>query len=90
MSILGHPIVQLYPQSVGTGVGYSVIVNASFEATKASAERQMGKPFDRCDASIDGNSCERELAKLKTVTLLEASRGKEPKTLLGCYYLYQQ
>ena len=50
MSILEHRIVQLYPQSVGMGVGYSVIVNASFEAAKASLEKQMGKPFTRCQA----------------------------------------
>ena len=90
MSILGHQVFQLYPQSVGMGVGYSVIVNASFEATKASLEKQMGKSFDRCQAASEGKSCERELAKLKTVMLMEGSRGKDPKTLFGCYYLYEK
>lgn len=88
MSILGHEIVQLYPQSVGMGVGYSVIVSASFAATKASLEKQMRKPFDRCDAASEGKSCGRELAKEKTLMLMEGSRGKDPKTLFGCYYLY--
>ncbi len=90
MSILGHEIVQLYPQSVGMGVGYSVVVSASFAATKASLEKQMGKPFDSCEAASEGKSCGRELAKLKTVMLMEGSRGKDPKTLFGCYYLYEK
>jgi hypothetical protein len=90
MSILGHQVFQLYPQSVGMGVGYSVIVSASFDATKASLEKQMGKPFDRCETASEGKSCERQLAKLKTVMLMEGSRGKDPKTLFGCYYLYEK
>ena len=90
MTILGHSVFQLYPQSVGMGVGYSVIVNGSFEATKASLEKHMGKPFDRCQAASEGKSCERELAKLKTVMLVEGSRGKDAKTAFGCYYLYEK
>ena len=90
ISILGHQVFQLYPQSVGMGVGYSVIVNASFDATKASLEKHMGKPFDRCQAASEGKSCERELAKQKTLMLMEGSRGNDPKTLFGCYYLYEK
>ena len=90
MSILGHEVFQLYPQSVGMGVGYSVIVNANFDAAKTSLERQMGKPFDHCQAASEGKSCERELAKQKTVMLMEGSRGSNPKTLFGCYYLYEK
>lgn len=70
------------------GVGYSVIVNASFDAAKTSLEKQMGKPFDRCEAASEGKSCGRELAKEKTVMLMDGSRGKYPTTLFGCYYLY--
>lgn len=90
MSIMGHPVLQLFPQSVGMGLGYSVIVNASFAATKVRLEKQMGKPFDRCEAASEGKSCERELAKRKTVTVTEVSRGKDPKTLFGCYYFYEK
>lgn len=90
MSILGHEIVQLFPQSVGMGVGYSVIVSASFAATKASLEKQMGKSFDRCEAASEGKSCGRELAKLKTVMLMEGSRGNDPTTVFGCYYLSEK
>lgn len=90
MSILGHEIFQLYPQSVGMGLGYSVIVNASFDAAKASLEKQMGKPFDHCQTASEGKSCERELAKQKTVMMMEGSRGSKPRTLFGCYYLYEK
>ena len=90
MSILGHRIAQLYPQSIGMGIGYSVIVNASFDAAKASLEKQMDKRFTRCQAASEGKSCERELSKLKTVMLMEGTRGKDAKTLFGCYYLYEK
>jgi len=90
MSILGHDVFQLYPQSVGMGLGYSVIVNASFETVKARLEKQMGKPFDSCQAASEGKSCEREVAKQRTVMLMEGSRGANPKTLFGCYYLYEK
>lgn len=59
LSILGYPILRLYPQSVGMRLGYSVIVNAIFEATKASLEKQMDKPVDRCQVATEGQSCER-------------------------------
>ncbi len=90
MSMLGHDVFQLYPQSVGMGLGYSVIVNASFEKVKASLEKQMGKRFDGCQAASEGKSCEKVLAKQKTVMLMEGSRGANPKTLFGCYYLYEK
>lgn len=90
MSILGYDVLQLYPQCVGMGVGYPVIVSASFDAAKSSLEKQMGKPFDRCQAASEGKSCERELAKLKSVMLMEGSRGKDAMTLFGCYYFYEK
>lgn len=90
MAILGLDVVQLYPQSVGMGVGYSVVVNASFDMTKAALEKQLGKPFAHCESATEGRSCERELAKQKTVMMVEGSRGSNPKTLFGCYYLYEK
>lgn len=88
MTILGHDAFQLYPESVGMGVGYSIIVNAGFDAVKSSLEKQMGKPFDGCQSASEGKSCERVIGEKKTVILMEGSRGNNPKTLFGCYYFY--
>lgn len=87
-TILGHDVFQLYPESVGMAVGYSIIVNAGFDAVKGSLEKQMGKPFESCQSASEGKSCERLIGEKKTVMLMEGSRGNSPKTLFGCYYFY--
>jgi len=87
-TLLGQPVTRIYPDSVGMGVGFSVVASASFEAVKASMERHMGKPFDRCEVAEGAKSCERKLAKDRTVVLMEAGRGNNPQTLFGCYYFY--
>lgn len=87
-TLLGQPVTRLYPDSVGMAVGFSVVAGASFEAVKASVEQQMGKPFARCGVEEGAKSCEQKIAEKKTVVLMEASRGKNPQTLFGCYYFY--
>ena len=88
MTVLGHDVFQLYPESVGMAVGYSIIVNAGFDAVKSSLEKLMGKPFESCQSASEGKSCERQIGEKKTVMLMEGSRGNNPKTLFGCYYFY--
>lgn len=38
-TVAGLPVAQVYPESVGMGVGFSVIVNATFDTTKATLEK---------------------------------------------------
>jgi len=72
------------------GLGYSVVVEASFDTARASFEKQTGKRFKQCEASEGMKSCELEIGPKKTMVIMEASRGAQPQTLLGCYYYYQQ
>jgi hypothetical protein len=90
ITLLVQPVARIYPDSVGMGVGFSVLASASFEAVKASMERQMGKPFDQCGTADGAKSCERKLSAKRTVILMEAGPPRTPQTLFGCYYFYAQ
>lgn len=88
ISILGHNVARVYPSSVGMALGFSVLVDGSFETVKASLEQQTGKSFTQCESSEGTKSCEHKLAKNKTIFLMaDATKGQ---TLLGCYYYYEQ
>ena len=87
-SILGHGINEVYPESIGMGVGFSVLVDAEFDKVKASLETQIGKPIGKCSKEGDSRSCEYTFAEKKTLLLMEGGRGKNAKTLFGCYYFY--
>jgi len=88
MSILGHSVSEVYPESVGMGVGFSVLVDAEFDKVKASLEKQVSKPIAKCSKEGDSRSCEYAFAEKKTLLLMEGGRGKNAKTLFGCYYFY--
>ena len=88
MSLLGFNLVEVYPGSVGMGLGFSVVVNAEFEKVKASLEKQTGQRITEC--SVHENTRDRgySLAERKTLTVTEVAKGKDAKTLFGCYYYY--
>lgn len=90
--VAGLPVVQAFPENVGMGVGFSVIVDAPFERARAGVEKIIGKPFKKCDSGEGMRTCELELAPKRTVTLLAPEAGsKAPnQTLVGCYYYYEK
>ena len=88
LSILGYSLTEVYPESVGMGVGFSVLVDAEFDKVKASLEAQVGKTIGECSKEGDSRSCEHTIADKKTLLLIEGGRGKNAKTLFGCYYFY--
>lgn len=88
-SVLGYAVAQVYPQSVGMGLGYSVLVNAPFAQVRQSFEKQLGKPL-KCSTSEGTRACELPLAAKKTAMLLASDNPNSKTTLLGCYYYYQQ
>lgn len=88
VSILGYSIAEAYPESVGMGVGFSLLVDAEFDKVKASLEKQVGKTIGECSKEGDSRSCEHKIGEKKTLVLFEGGRGKNAKTLFGCYYFY--
>ena len=90
MSLLGFNVVEVYPGSVGMGLGFSVLVNAEFGKTKASLEKQTGKRITECSVHENTRDCGYSMAEKRTLTLTEATKGKNAKTLFGCYYYYEK
>jgi len=90
-TIAGLSVAQVYPQSVGMGVGFSVIVNATFDATKAAFEKRLGKSLSKCEPPSDNmRTCELEIGEKKTIALMAEDNPKATKTLIGCYYFYEK
>lgn len=87
-SMLGHSVREVYPESVGMGVGFSVVVDAEFDKFKASLEKQVGTSIAECSKEGDSRTCEHTFSEKKTLMVMEGGRGKNAKTLFGCYYFY--
>lgn len=90
VTVLGLPVTEGYPQSVGMGVGFSLTVDATFDTTRSHVEKAIGKALQKCEASDGMKSCELELAPQRTVMLMAEDSAKSKTTLVGCYYLYEK
>ncbi len=86
----GLRVVQVYPESVGMGVGFSVLLAARFDVAKALFEKKLGKHLQHCEASDGMRSCELEIADKRAFTLMSGDRPADQQTLVGCYYFYEK
>ena len=86
----GQKVSRVFPQSVGMGVGYSVLLDAGFDATRRELVKQIGKPLEHCAKAEGLRMCEHLIGPKKTIILTEATVGKKPQTLVGCYYYYEK
>ena len=88
--VVGLPVVQAFPESVGMAVGFSVVLDANFADARQSTEKALGKSLGKCETGEGMRTCELEIAPKRTVTLMTEEASKPPRTLLGCYYEYQK
>jgi len=89
-SILGLRVLEVYPESVGMGVGFSVVVDAPFDKTRKIFEKSLGHPLGKCDDSDGMRMCELDIAEKRTFTLMAEDGAKSAGTLVGCYYYYEK
>src|SRR5438105_2625525 len=76
-TVAGLPLAQVFPDSVGMGVGFSVVVNANFDKTKTSLEKKLGKSFRNCEPPSDNmRTCELEIGEKKTILLMAEDNPK--------------
>lgn len=87
--VLGFPLVKVYPQSVGMGVGFSLELEGPFAEIRSEVEGRLGKPLE-CSDSDGMTSCGMELGENKTVMLTASGDGADAVNLLSCYYYYEK
>ena len=88
--VLGLRVTQLFPDSVGMGVGISMTVSARFDEAKLRMEKALGKRFAHCDSSDGMRSCELQIAEKRNVMLMAEDDPEATSTLIGCYYFYEK
>jgi hypothetical protein len=90
MTIVGLKVRQVFPESVGMGVGFSVIVDATFDESRRALEQKLGKTLGQCETSDGMRACELPIAEQRTVTLMSSDSPGDKTTLVGCYYFYEK
>jgi hypothetical protein len=90
MTVAGLKVTQVFPQSVGMGVGFSVLVDATFDAARHALEQRLGKPLSQCETGDGMRTCGLQIAEQRTVTLLSSDTPGDKRALLGCYYFYEK
>jgi hypothetical protein len=90
MAIDGLKVMQVFPESVGMGVGFSALVDATFDVAKQALEQKLGKPLRQCEASDGMRTCQLPIAEQRTMMLMSGDPPNDKTTLIGCYYLYEK
>jgi hypothetical protein len=90
IEIAGLRVTQLFPNSVGMGVGLSVTVEAKFDEARRRMEKTLGKPFAHCETSDGMRTCESQIADKRTLMVMAEDDPKSTSTLIGCYYFYEK
>jgi hypothetical protein len=90
VSVAGLRVVQAFPQSVGMGVGFSLLVAAPFDQTRSAIDKALGKSVGKCETGDGMHSCELEIAQQRTVMLMAEDKPHSSQTLIGCYYYYEK
>jgi hypothetical protein len=90
MAIDGLKVKQVFPENVGMGLGFSVLVDATFDVAKRALEQDLGKPLRQCESGEGMRTCELPIAEQRTVTLMSGDPPNDKTTLIGCYYFYEK
>jgi hypothetical protein len=90
VTVSGLTVTQVYPASLGMGLGFSVIVDAPFDVARQALERDLGQSLGGCEAGDGMQSCELPVAEKRTVVLMAEDTPRDHTTLIGCYYYYEK
>ena len=85
--VVGLPVAQVYPESVGMGVGFSVVLAASFDEARAHVEKAVGKALGSCEHGDGMQTC--GLDRQGTDDHLDGRRARhEEANAARLYYFY--
>ena len=90
MTLAGLKVTQIFPGSVGMGLGFSVLVEAPFDVAREAFERKLGKKLGACHTGDGMRTCELPIAEQRTVMLMSGLPPNDKMTLVGCYYYYEK
>jgi hypothetical protein len=90
MAITGLKVMQVFPQSLGMGLGFSVVVDARFDVARQALEQKLGKPLRECETGDGMRTCQLPIAEQRTVMLMSGDPPNDKTTLVGCYYFYEK
>jgi hypothetical protein len=90
VTLMGMNVARVYSNTMGMGRGFSITVDAPFDAAKKAIEKSIGKALTHCETSDGMRTCDLEIAEKRTVMLLADATGREKSTLLGCFYFYEK
>lgn len=88
--VAGLRVVQVYPDSIGMAVGFSVLLAADVSKARAVMEKLLGRKLSHCEAGDGMQACDLEIAAQRTFTLMAEDDTKGKQTLVGCYYYYER
>lgn len=89
-SVAGLRVTKAFPNSVGMGVGFSLMVDAPFERTRKAMEKSLGKRLQKCEIGDGMTTCGIEIADKRSFVVMAADDPKSHETLIGCYYFYER
>ena len=89
-AIAGFRVLRAMPDSVGMGVGFSVVVAASFDDAKQTLEHKLRRTLGKCESGDGMRACELEIGEMRTLMVMAEDSSKSAETLIGCYYLYEK
>ena len=90
MTVAGLKVTQVFPESVGMGLGFSVLVDATFDVARQALEQKLGKPLGQCESGDGMRTCALAIAEQRTVTLMSGDPPNDKTSLVGCYYFYEK
>jgi hypothetical protein len=90
VAIGGLKVTHVFPESVGMGVGFSVVVDAKFDVARRAVEQELGKPLRQCEDGEGMRTCALLISEKRTVMLMSGDPPNDKTTLVGCYYFYEK
>jgi hypothetical protein len=90
VTIAGMHVSQVFPQSIGMALGFSVSVDVPFDKARAALEKIAGKKLGQCENSDGMKTCALQIAAQRTITAMAVDGQKPEQTLIGCYYYYEK